>query len=146
MVASCSSYFGYPLVSFILARPHLTGSNVQAAALAPPQATVILVDNSLSMQYRDGQETRLQRAKTLASRLVQGLAPQDSAVVLPLLMPEEAANAPVSLSHDQTVLQEQLAALQPSHATVDCLAPSSALLPSCKKALHHAAGWSSCQI
>ena len=68
------------------------------AALAPPQATVFLVDNSLSMQYRDGQETRLQRAKTLASRLVQGLALQDSAVVLPLLIPEEAANAPVSLS------------------------------------------------
>src|SRR2546428_558927 len=107
------------LLAFVLARPHLTGSNVQAAPLAPPQATVILVDNSLSMQYRDGQETRLQRAKTLASRLVQGLAPQDSAVVLPLLMPEEAINAPVFLSHEQAILQEQLAALQPSHATVD---------------------------
>ncbi len=107
------------LLAFVLARPHLTGSNVQAAPLAPPQATVILVDNSLSMQYRDGQETRLQRAKTLASRLVQGLARQDSAVVLPLLMPEEAANTPVFLSHEQTILQEQLAALQPSHATVD---------------------------
>ena len=107
------------LLAFVLARPHLTGSTVQAAALVPPQATVILVDNSLSMQYRDGQETRLQRAKTLASRLVQNLAPQDSAVVLPLLTPEEAANAPVFLSHDQAALQEQLAALQPSHATVD---------------------------
>src|SRR3989454_4488954 len=106
------------LLAFVLARPHLTGSNVQAAPLAPPQATVILVDNSLSMQYRDGQETRLQRAKTLASRLVQGLASQDSAVVLPLLMTEDAANAPVFLSHEQAVLQEQLTALQPSHATV----------------------------
>ena len=45
-----------------------------------PQATVFLVDNSLSMQYRDGQETRLQRAKTLTSRLVQSLALNDSAV------------------------------------------------------------------
>ncbi len=86
------------LLAFSLARPHLTGSNVQAAALAPPQATVFLIDNSLSMQYRDGQETRLQRAKTLTSRLLQGLALQDSAVVLPLLMPEEATNAPVFLS------------------------------------------------
>jgi len=107
------------LLAFSLARPHLTGSNVQAAALAPPQATVFLVDNSLSMQYRDGQETRLQRAKTLASRLVQSLALNDSAVVLPLLISEEAANAPVSLSRDQAALQEQLAVLQPSHATVD---------------------------
>jgi hypothetical protein len=43
------------LLAAVLARPHLTGSNVQAAVLMPPQATVILVDNSLSMQYRDGQ-------------------------------------------------------------------------------------------
>lgn len=107
------------LLAFCLARPHWTGSNVQATALAPPQATVFLVDNSLSMQYQDGQESRLQRAKTLASRLVQGLGLNDSAVVLPLLMSEEAANAPVFLSRDQAALQEQLAALQPSHASVD---------------------------
>lgn len=107
------------LLAFVLARPHLTGSNVHAAALAPPQATVILVDNSLSMQYRDGQETRLQRARALASRLVQGLAAHDSAVVLPLLSSDEAANAPVSLSGDRAALQEHIAALQPSHATVD---------------------------
>src|SRR5919198_1300099 len=105
------------LLAFVLARPHVTGSNVQAAALAPPQATVILVDNSLSMQYRDGQETRLQRAKALASRLVQGMAAQDSAAVLPLLLADEPA--PVFFSRDQATLQEQLAALQASHATVD---------------------------
>jgi hypothetical protein len=107
------------LLAFSLARPHLTGSNVQAAALVPPQATVFLIDNSLSMQYRDGQETRLQRAKTLASRLLQGLALQDSAVVLPLLIPEETAHTPIFLSSDQAALQEQLAALHASHAPVD---------------------------
>jgi len=106
------------LIAIVLARPHMTGSAVQAAAFTPPQATVILVDNSLSMQYRDGQETRLQRAKALASRLVQSLAAPDSAVVLPLLTTDEAANAPVSLSGDRVALQEQLVALQPSHATV----------------------------
>ena len=107
------------LLAFSLARPHVTGNNVQASALAPPQATVFLIDNSLSMQYRDGQETRLQRAKTLTSRLLQSLAPQDSAVVLPLLVPAEATLTPVLLSSDQAALQEQLAALQPSHAPVD---------------------------
>ena len=107
------------LLAVVLARPHVTGSDVQAAALTPPQATVILVDNSLSMQYRDGQETRLQRARAFASRLVQGLAAPDSAAVLPLLSTAEAASAPVSLSGDRAALQEQLAALQPSHATVD---------------------------
>src|SRR5262249_39175519 len=60
-----------------------------------------------------------QRAKALANRLVQGLGAQDSAVVLPLLSPEEAASTPVSLSGDRSAIEEQLAALQPSHATVD---------------------------
>src|SRR5262245_8876518 len=69
------------LLAFSLARPHLTGSNVQAAALAPPQATVFLVDNSLSMKYRDGQETRLQRAMTLHSRLMHSVDFNDNTVV-----------------------------------------------------------------
>jgi hypothetical protein len=107
------------LLALLIARPHLTGSNVQAAALAPPQATVILIDNSLSMQYRDGQETRLQRARTVASRLMQNMAAHDSAAVLPLLPGAEAAPTPVFFSRDETTLQEQLSALQPSHATVD---------------------------
>lgn len=107
------------LLVLLLARPHLTGSHVQAAALAPPQATVILLDNSVSMQYRDGQETRLQRAKSLASRLVHELGGQDSAVVLPLILTEDAAAAPLSLSGEQTALQERLAAVQPAHAAVD---------------------------
>src|SRR5919106_1894349 len=41
------------LLALILARPLLTGEDVQAAAALPPQTTVILVDNSLSMQYRE---------------------------------------------------------------------------------------------
>lgn len=106
-------------LTFGLARPYLRGSQVQAAALAPPQATVFLLDNSLSMLYRDGQETRWQRAKALASRLVQNLAPQDSAVVLPLLASEGQADTPPVLSNEQAGLQEQLAALQVSHAAVD---------------------------
>ena len=34
------------LLAVVLARPHVTGSDVPAAALTPPQATVILVDKS----------------------------------------------------------------------------------------------------
>ncbi|MGE3538462.1 MAG: BatA domain-containing protein [Candidatus Tectimicrobiota bacterium] len=109
------------LLVLLLARPHLTGSPVHAAAMAPPQATVVLIDNSLSMLYHDGQETRLQRAKTLASRLLQELGSQDSAVVVPLLDTREAEQAPLSLSGEQSVLQEHLEAVQPSHARVDML-------------------------
>lgn len=107
------------LLALTLARPYLTGANAQAAAARPPQATVILLDNSLSMQYRDGQETRLQRAKILASRLLQNLAAQDSALVLPVLLPETASSSPLFLSRTSDTWQEQLAAIQPSHAAMD---------------------------
>lgn len=107
------------LLTLGLARPYLTGGNVQAAALAPPQATVFLVDNSLSMLYRDGQETRLQRAKALASRLVQQMAAHDSAVVLPLLLPPEQADTALVFSNEHAGLHDHITALQASHATVD---------------------------
>jgi hypothetical protein len=107
------------LLAFILARPRLIGGDVHAAATLPPQATVFLVDNSLSMQYRDGQESRLQRAKTLASRLLREMRPQDQATVLPLLLPEGEKDAPPFLTHDLATLHEQLTAIRPSHAAVD---------------------------
>ena len=72
------------LLALILARPRLVGKTAHAAAL-PAQATIIMVDNSLSMQYRDGQESRLQRAKALVERFLHGLRQQDSVAILPLL-------------------------------------------------------------
>jgi Aerotolerance regulator N-terminal/von Willebrand factor type A domain len=109
------------LLALVLARPRLLGGDVHAAAALPAQATVILVDNSLSMQYRDAQETRLQRAKTLAMRFLQGLRPQDSAVILPLLPQERTNDVPAFFAHEPATFQEQLAAIQPSQATVDLI-------------------------
>jgi hypothetical protein len=102
------------LLALVLARPHLIGEDVHAAATFPAQATIILVDNSLSMQYRDGQESRLQRAKAVAARLLQELRPQDSAAILPLL--ETGSDTISFLSHDRATLRKQLTAISPSHA------------------------------
>jgi hypothetical protein len=109
---------GILLLALVLARPRLTGEDVHAAAAFPPQATVIMLDNSLSMQYRDGQETRLQRAKALATPFLQELRPQDSAAVLPLLPNSTASPTSAFLTHDAATLHEQLLAMQPSHATI----------------------------
>lgn len=109
------------LFALILAQPRL--ANDAAAALSsPPLAMVILIDNSLSMQYRDGQETRWQRATVLARRFLRLLGPQDSAVVVPVL---EATPTPAPvrmLSQERVAWEEQLQALQPHHATVDLAA------------------------
>lgn len=109
------------LLALVLARPRVLGGDVHAAATLPAQVTVILVDNSLSMQYRDAQESRLQRAKALAIRLLQGLRPQDRAVILPLLTRDRDNDALAFFAYEPATFQEQLAAIQPSHAAVDLI-------------------------
>jgi hypothetical protein len=115
------------LLALALARPYLAGDQAQAMAVLPPQANVILVDNSLSMQYRDQEAPRLQRAKALASKILQPLRTQDSALVLPLLpqAPQtettaapSAATDPV-LSQNRETWEADLAAILPNHAAID---------------------------
>ncbi len=107
------------LLALVLARPYLSGKDAQAAATLPPQTTVFLVDNSLSMQYRDEETTRLQRAVSLVRNLLRDLRPQDRVAVLPLMTAAEATTASAVLRQDATTVQEELAAISPSHAAVD---------------------------
>ncbi|WP_089720528.1 BatA domain-containing protein [Candidatus Entotheonella palauensis] len=115
------------LLALALARPYLAGDQAQAMAALPPQANVILIDNSLSMQYRAQETPRLQRAKALASQVLQPLRAQDSALVLPLLpdtpatetsdaAPEETGYV---LSQNRETWETDLAAILPNHAAVD---------------------------
>ena len=103
------------LLTLALARPYLTGDDAQAAAALPPQSTVILLDNSLSMQYRDAADSRFQRAKALAAQLLQKLRPQDSAAVLPLLDTVTDDQPPDVLSQDAGTWETDLAAISPRH-------------------------------
>lgn len=115
------------LLALALARPYLAGDQAQALAAQPPQATVILVDNSLSMQYRDQETPRLQRAKALASQVLKPLRAQDSALVLPLLPDAPATHSPGEtpeetvdvLSQSRETWEADLAAILPNHAKVD---------------------------
>ncbi len=128
------------LLALALARPYLAGDRAQAMAAQPPQANVILIDNSLSMQYRDQDTPRLQRAKALASQVLRSLRAQDSALVLPLLPdaptsgtpPEETPSTPSGvipdpppeetgdiISQNRETWEADLAAIMPNHAAVD---------------------------
>ena len=106
------------LLALLLSQPRWGGEEANAALVLPPQATVLLLDNSLSMRYRDGQETRLQRAKTLAGQLLEGIAAPDSAVVLPLVT-EDGDTDPPFLSADVSALWDQIRAVSASHAPVN---------------------------
>ena len=107
------------LLTLLLSQPRW-GGEASAALALPPQATVLLLDNSLSIQFRDGQETRLERAKRLAGQLLEGIAAPDSAVVLPLVT--DAAAPPPMLGTDLTALWDQMRAISASHAAVDVAA------------------------
>ena len=110
------------LLALLLSQPRW-GDEASAALALPPQATVLLVDNSLSMQFRDGQETRLERAKTLAGQLLDGIAAPDSAVVLPLVTDDADTDAePPLLGADAAALWDQMRAISASHAAVDIAA------------------------
>ncbi len=110
------------LLALLLSQPRW-GDEASAALALPPQATVVLVDNSFSMQFRDGQETRLERAKTLAGQLLDGIAAPDSAVVLPLVADDADTDAePPLLGADAAALWDQMRAISASHAAVDIAA------------------------
>ena len=110
------------LLALLLSQPRW-GDEASAALALPPQATAVLVDNSLSMQFRDGQETRLERAKTLAGQLLDGIAAPDSAVVLPLVADDADTDAePPLLGADAAALWDQMRAISASHAAVDIAA------------------------
>jgi hypothetical protein len=106
------------LLALLLSQPRWGGEEASAALALPPQATVLLLDNSLSMQYRDGQETRLQRAKALAGQLLEGTAAPDSAMVLPLVTEDADTDLPL-LSADAAALWDQIRAVSASHAAVN---------------------------
>ena len=108
------------LLALLLSQPRW-GGEASAALAQPAQATVVLLDNSLSMQFRDGQETRLARAKTLAGQMLEGIAAPDSAVVLPLVSDDPDAEAPLP-GANTAALWDQMRAISASHEAVDVAA------------------------
>ena len=108
------------LLALLLSQPRW-GGEASAALAQPAQATVVLLDNSLSMQLRDGQETRLERAKTLAGQLLEGIAAPDSAVVLPLVSDDPDAEPPLP-GANAAALWDQMRAVSASHEAVDVTA------------------------
>jgi hypothetical protein len=119
------------LLALALARPYLAGDRAQAMAAQPPQANVILIDNSLSMQYWDQDTPRLQRAKALASQVLQSLRSQDSALRQPVVYSAKIARL------GRPISPPSCRAMQRWISTALFNRP----LTSCAKALRHVGGW-----
>jgi len=105
------------LLVLALARPQWMAPASPLAGSGPPTATVLVLDDSLSMRLEDGGESLFERARSLATEVLQGLRPEDAAaVVLASSPPRALQGQPI---YERGPLLDSVAALQPSHRGTD---------------------------
>ena len=116
-------------VALALARPSIKPRGAQAAATAGPQATVLVLDASLSMRYRIGASTLFARARAEALAALDRLGPDEPASVLLCFQGAPAqAQAP---SFDRVSARRALQEAQPTFLGSDltsCLAAAARAL------------------
>ncbi len=105
------------LVVWAAMRPVLSSRSTKLIGGNVPRSVVLLVDDSLSMNYRAGEETRLEKAKREALAVLDDLKEGDEVAVMAvndrvqLLIPE--------LSVDHAKAREQVSAIQPTEFRTD---------------------------
>ncbi len=104
------------LLTLWISRPYRTVTDANVGRGTEPEASVIILDNSASMDFREGGESRFDHAKSLAKSMVSSLKPEDQAVILPLVNRE---NDPESLSQSRNDLQNQLEKIRLEFAGMD---------------------------
>ncbi len=102
------------LLALFFARPAWVHGGILGAG--DPLALVVIVDNSLSMAYREGGESRLARARAIARRLLAQLRPQDRVAVIPVY---RGGETPPVLSSGGSAASHDLEAITLSLRTVD---------------------------
>ena len=114
LVARCSVIAALVLA---LARPQWLSRVRSLGGSGPATATVVVLDDSLSMRLVQGGKTLFEEAVVLAQDVVEGQRPQDSGA---LLLAGAPVRAPVSkLVFAKDPLLEALAALEPSYRLTD---------------------------
>ncbi len=107
------------LIAIWLARPYRNVTDTSVGRGAEPEASVIIVDNTASMDFRESGERRFDRAVSLAKALIENLKPEDQAVVVPLV---SRTDDPESLSQSQKDLLQQAGRIQIEWAAADPMA------------------------
>jgi|GEM_PF-850863 len=105
------------LVAWAAMRPVLSSRSTKLIGGNVPRSVVLIVDDSMSMNYRAGEDTRLEKAKREAMAVLDDLKEGDEVAVLAvndrvqLLIPE--------LSVDHAKAREQVNAIQPTEFRTD---------------------------
>lgn len=101
------------VLALALAHPVLIAEEGLFTFQGPPQAKVIIIDNSMSMGYRDKDGERLSKAKTVAAKFITSMRPEDKAAIIAAFEPETKADAGQKL-HQLTSEKERLRAITDS--------------------------------
>jgi len=117
-------------LAFAFARPQWLTEAPSLAAAGPPTATVVVLDDSLSLQLRvDGEEPLFERARELAAEVFAGQRPEDSGGIVRASTP--LGPPLVASSFDRRALSEALAEVQVGYGGTDlagAIAQAAALL------------------
>lgn len=104
-------------VPLCLAKPFIEAMSDLPPQVSGAQSAVIILDDSVSMNYRLGGQTLLQRGKARAGRILGALG---SSAEASLLLGSRGAPAPVAeLTGDRARLVRALSAVQPSYRPAD---------------------------
>ncbi len=104
------------LITLWISRPYRNVKDSSVGRGTEPEASVIIVDNSASMDYREGSEARFNHARSLARGLLSNLKPEDQAIVIPLISRKED---PATFSQSRNELIAGLDQFQIEWAAVD---------------------------
>ena len=119
-------------IALALARPSLRPRGAQAAVASGPQATVLVIDASLSMRYRIGSQTLFARARAEALAALDRLGPDEPASVALCAGPSGfLSGPPPPPSFDRASARRLLTAAAPSFLGSDltgCLAAAARAL------------------
>ncbi|MBF5041885.1 VWA domain-containing protein [Aggregicoccus sp. 17bor-14] len=104
------------LIPLALARPQCASEAVAAQSARGPAATVVVLDASLSMRYRDGGRSLFERAQDEARDAFADLRAEEPATVL---VCTDAPQAPHALGFDRGRMRGELDEAKPTYAPAD---------------------------
>ena len=105
------------LVVWAAARPVLSTQSTKLFGGNVPRTIAMVVDNSLSMTYRAGDETRLERAKRQAQAVIDDLKPGDEVAVI--AVSDRATLIIAEPTVDHATARQAIEGIQPTEARTD---------------------------
>lgn len=107
----------FALLILAAARPVISAKASRYLGGNVPRTVVLMIDNSLSMAYRAGEQTRLELAKRQAMAILDDLKPDDEVAVIAVSDRADNLIAEPTVKHEMA--RQAVQSLQPTEARTD---------------------------